>query len=134
MTRIRLVRAPNLAAVEYAYASTVSAGARMVYVAGACPLDSDGSVVGRDDLAAQTVQCLDNLVAALEAAGAVLTDVVETRVLVASSDRADLATVWDVYRERFGDHDVPSTLIGVAVLGYVNQLVEIEATAAVMSD
>jgi hypothetical protein len=29
----------------------------------------------------------------------------------------------------FGDHDAPSTLLGVAVLGYSGQLVEIEAVA-----
>ena len=29
----------------------------------------------------------------------------------------------------FGDHDVPSTLLGVTVLGYPEQLVEIEAIA-----
>ena len=131
MSDIHLIRAPQLADVEYAYASSVPVGARMIYLAGACPLDAEGAVVGRDDLTVQTEQCLDNLVAALEAAGATLTDVVETRVLVASSNRADLATVWGVYRERLGEHDVPSTLIGVAVLGYENQLVEIEATAAV---
>jgi hypothetical protein len=34
-------------------------------------------------------------------------------------------------RDAFGDHDVPSTLLGVTVLGYPDQLVEIEAVAAV---
>ena len=29
----------------------------------------------------------------------------------------------------FGEHDAPSTLLGVAVLGYPDQLVEIEAVA-----
>lgn len=29
----------------------------------------------------------------------------------------------------FGDHDAPSTLLGVAVLGYPDQLVEVEAVA-----
>lgn len=33
--------------------------------------------------------------------------------------------------EAFGNHDVPSTLMGVTVLGYPDQLVEIEAVAAV---
>jgi hypothetical protein len=32
----------------------------------------------------------------------------------------------------FGVHDVPSTLMGVTVLGYKDQLVEIEAVAAVL--
>jgi hypothetical protein len=34
--------------------------------------------------------------------------------------------------DSFGDHDVPSTLMGVTVLGYQEQLVEIEAVAAVL--
>ena len=38
---------------------------------------------------------------------------------------------WDVIRAAFGDHDAPSTLLGVSVLGYPDQLVEIEAVAAI---
>lgn len=65
-------------------------------------------------------------------ADAALEDVIATRVLVASSDQADLVAAWEVVRDAFGDHDVPSTLIGVAALGYDHQLVEVEATAAVI--
>ena len=39
---------------------------------------------------------------------------------------------WEVVRDSFGTHDVPSTLMGVTVLGYKDQLVEIEAVAAVV--
>jgi hypothetical protein len=59
-----------------------------------------------------------------------ITDVISTRVLVASTHQADLVTAWNVVREAFGEHDVPSTLLGVTVLGYGDQLVEIEAVAA----
>ena len=69
---------------------------------------------------------------ALEAAGAGIEDVISTRVLVASSNRSDLVAAWDVVRDAFGDHDVPSTPFGVTVLGYDDQLVEIEAVAAVV--
>jgi len=72
------------------------------------------------------------MTAALHAAGATLTDVISTRVLVASSNQADLVSAWNVVREAFGEHDVPSTLMGVTVLGYTDQLVEIEAVAAVV--
>ena len=65
------------------------------------------------------------------AAGAGLHDVVSTRVLVASARQSDLVTAWEVVRDAFGDHDAPSTLMGVTVLGYDDQLVEIEAVAAV---
>lgn len=74
---------------------------------------------------------METLSTALEAAGATLTDIISTRVLVASADRADLVTAWDVVHTAFGDHEVPSTLLGVTVLGYPDQLVEIEAVAAV---
>ena len=51
----------------------------------------------------------------------------------ASADKADLLTVWNVVRAAFGEHDPPSTLLGVAALGYDRQLVEVEAVATVPS-
>lgn len=72
---------------------------------------------------------MHNLVATLEAAGAGLHDVAKSTVYVASAERDDLVAVWQVVREVFGDHDAPSTLLGVAVLGYPDQLVEVEAVA-----
>ncbi len=74
---------------------------------------------------------METLRGALDAAGAHLTDVISTRVLVASADRADLHAAWNAVSAAFGDHDAPSTLLGVTVLGYPDQLVEIEAVAAV---
>lgn len=127
---VRLVRSHHLTdQAPYAYASVVEGPARTIHCAGACPLDEDGTTVAPGDLVAQTRQCLANLEEALAAADASLTDVAYTRVLVASSERADLVTAWDVVAERFGEHDVPSTLSGVTVLGYPDQLVEIEAVA-----
>ena len=72
-----------------------------------------------------------NLVTALAAAGASLTDVAKTTVYVATSDRADLTAAWEVVRSAFGEHDAPSTLLSVPVLGWPGQLVEVEAVAAV---
>ena len=105
-------------------------GSSLVFLAGACPLDSTGTTRAPGDHAAQAVAALDNLEAALAEIGASLTDVLATRVLVATADRTDLVTVWNVVADRFGTHDVPSTLLGVTVLGYPDQLVEIEAVAA----
>lgn len=72
---------------------------------------------------------MDNLVAALDAAGCTLADVAKSTVFVASDERADLVAAWQVVREAFGDHDAPSTLLGVAALGFEGQLVEVEAVA-----
>ncbi|MGA8116319.1 MAG: RidA family protein [Actinocatenispora sp.] len=129
---VTLVRSPSLSDVaEYAYAASVEPGARLVFAAGACPLDADGNTVCPGDHAGQARQVMANLRVALHDAGAALTDVVKTTVYVASGEQADLVTVWEVVRDTFGDHDAPSTLLGVAVLGYTGQLVEVEAVAAV---
>ncbi|MDR6989590.1 enamine deaminase RidA (YjgF/YER057c/UK114 family) [Paenarthrobacter nitroguajacolicus] len=96
------------------------------------PSDKDGTTAGIGDYAAQAAKAIENMCIALEAAGAGIRDVISTRILVASTERADLVTAWDVVREAFGEHDVPSTLMGVTVLGYEDQLVEIEATAAII--
>ncbi|MGB3187281.1 MAG: hypothetical protein WBG36_02150 [Ornithinimicrobium sp.] len=58
-------------------------------------------------------------------------DVVRTTVYVASSAREDLVACWEVVRDALAQHDPPSTLIGVPVLGYADQLVEVDAVAAI---
>ena len=128
---VSLLRSTSLADTPYAYAASVSAGSRLLFMAGACPLRSDGSTAGPGDHAEQARVCLDNLEQALADAGAGMTDIVSTRVLVVATTREDLVTTWDVVSARFGAHDVPSTLVGVSLLGYSDQLVEIEAVAAV---
>ncbi|SOD61970.1 Enamine deaminase RidA, house cleaning of reactive enamine intermediates, YjgF/YER057c/UK114 family [Streptomyces zhaozhouensis] len=132
VTLIRSAALSNVA--EYAYAATAPAEARLVFLAGACPLNADGSTAAVGDYAGQAAVAVANLRTALAEAGAGLTDVINTRVLVASSDQADLVAAWEVVRDAFGEHDVPSTLLGVTVLGYDDQLVEIEAVAALLDD
>ncbi|MBT2566947.1 RidA family protein [Arthrobacter sp. ISL-85] len=130
---VTLVRSSTLtASAQYAYAATVPGDARLIFLAGSCPLNKDGTTAGLGDYAAQAAKAIKSLCLALEAAGAGIGDVISTRVLVASTERADLVTAWDVVRAAFGEHDVPSTLMGVTVLGYEDQLVEIEAVAAVI--
>jgi len=130
---VTLVRSSTLSdTAEYAYAATAPSEARLIFLAGSCPLEADGSTAGVGDYAAQAAKCVENMTIALAEAGATITDVISTRVLVASSTQADLVAAWEVVRDAFGDHDVPSTLLGVTVLGYDDQLVEIEAVAAVL--
>jgi enamine deaminase RidA (YjgF/YER057c/UK114 family) len=133
MTPVQLIRSPSLAgSVQYAYAATAPAGSRIIALAGACPLDADGVTVSRGSYGAQTRAAFENLLVALADAGAGPTDILSTRLLVASSRQEDLWEAWDVYREAMGAHDAPSTLMGVTALGYRGQLVEIEAVAAVV--
>jgi enamine deaminase RidA (YjgF/YER057c/UK114 family) len=127
---VSLVRAEGLdGTVPYAYAAVTAPGS-LVFTAGACPLDEAGDVVAPGDVAVQAQQVMTNLDVALRAAGAELTDVAKSTVYVASSRREDLVAAWDVVRAAFGDHDAPSTLLGVTTLGFLGQLVEVEAVAA----
>lgn len=129
---VTLIRSDSLSdAAEYAYAATAPADARLIFLAGSCPLNEDGTTVGLGDYAAQAAQCIENMSTALSEAGASIEDVISTRVLVASTKQADLVAAWEVVRDAFGEHDAPSTLLGVTVLGYDDQLVEVEAIAAV---
>jgi len=128
---INLVRSDSLYKdAPYAYASIAPRGS-LIFTAGACPIDDRGEVVGVGvgDVRAQASLAVANLATALAESGATLADVLKTTVFVASTDQADLVAAWDVVSAAFGDHDAPSTLLGVTVLGYTTQLVEIEAVA-----
>jgi enamine deaminase RidA (YjgF/YER057c/UK114 family) len=126
---MQLIRSDSLYKdAPYAYASIAPRGS-LIFTAGACPLDDKGQVVGVDDVRAQASLAVANLSTALAASGATLADVLKTTVFVASTEQADLVAAWEVISAAFGDHDAPSTLLGVTVLGYANQLVEIEAVA-----
>lgn len=115
----------------YHHVTIVEAG-RTAYLAGQCPLDESGTLVGERDLMAQTDQVTANSLAALSAAGAAPGDVVRSVIYVASDDRAELAAVWD----RLNDGPIAqafttaSTLLGVTALGFPGQLVEVDLTAA----
>lgn len=126
----RLVRSMSLGPAPYAHAALVDAGARLVLTAGACPLDEGGAVVGAGDVVAQAEQVMVNLTAALAEAGASLSEVVRTSVYVASTDRSDLVAAWQVVHDAFAPHAPPSTLLGVTTLGHPDQLVEVDAIAA----
>ena len=124
-----LVRSDVLySGAPYAYASVAPPGS-LIFTAGACPIDENGTVAAVGDYVRQASDTMANLVTALAAAGASLADVLKTTVYVASSDRSDLYAVWQVVHSAFGAHDAPSTLLGVTTLGYAGQLVEIEAVA-----
>ncbi|WP_437738909.1 RidA family protein [Sorangium sp. So ce1335] len=115
----------------YHHVTIVEAG-RMAFLAGQCPLDVDGNLVGAGDHLAQADQVAANALAVLSAAGAQPADVVRSVIYVVSDDREVLAAVW----QRLNDSALgpafgtASTLLGVAALGFTGQLVELDLTAA----
>lgn len=116
----------------YSHTAVVEAGERLVFTAGAVPLDAEGNLVGPGDIAAQTRQVLANLTAQLTAASSSLDDVIASTVYVVADHSDALTAAWTEVRASplsTGPHT--STLLGVTVLGYPGQLVEITATAVV---
>lgn len=112
----------------YHYA-TVVGPSDLVFAAGACPLDESGEVVDGPDIPLQMARAVNNLLTALREAGAGVEDVLKTTVYVVATTQDELVRAWSVVEAAFGDARPPSTLLGVSVLGYTGQLVEIEAVA-----
>jgi enamine deaminase RidA (YjgF/YER057c/UK114 family) len=111
---------------------TVVTATRTAYLAGQCPLDPQGELVGADDLDAQVDQVAGNALAALRSVDAAPEHVVRTVIYVVSSDRSALAQVWRRFQaSQLGPaFSSASTLLGIAQLGFPGQLVELDVTAA----
>lgn len=103
-----------------------------ISVGGTAPIDAKGKTVGVGDPAAQTRQCLETIKAALEQAGASLSDVVRTRMLLTRIE--DWQQIAKVRGEYFKDIRPVDTV--VEVKGFINKewLIEVEVDAVVDED
>ena len=113
-----------------AYAHVAVATGKLVVTAGAVPLDAEGRLVGAGDAGAQARQVIENLLVQLREGGAEPEQIVKTIVYVVAAEPEPLSRVWAIVRES-PLTGAPSTLLGVAALGYPGQLVEVEAIAVV---
>jgi enamine deaminase RidA (YjgF/YER057c/UK114 family) len=115
----------------YSHAVAVDGG-RSIFIAGQVAFDQEGNLVGKGDLRAQTEKALDNLVAALAAAGAKPADVVKVNTYVVNYRPADYPIIREARARIFGGQNPPaSTMIGVQALAVEDLLIEIEAIAVV---
>lgn len=65
-TPVKLIRSDRLPDVaEYAYASKLPADAELIFLAGSCPLNADGSTAAIGDYAGHAAKCIDNMHIAL---------------------------------------------------------------------
>ena len=111
---------------------TVVAAGRLAFLAGQCPLDSSGSVVGAGDHAEQVDQIVANTLRALAAVDAGPEDVVRTVIYVVTDGTTVLGEVWRRFLESplAPAFTTASTLLGVARLGFTGQVVELDVTTA----
>lgn len=96
------------------YSQAVRAG-QLVFTSGQIPLDAAGTMVGGDDIEAQTEQVMKNLDAVLRAAGASFAKVVKATIFL--TDLSDFAIVNRVYGAVFEGHAPPArSTVQVAAL------------------
>ena len=115
----------------YSQVARVSSGTT-IYIAGQVSWDIDGNIVGIGDFEAQTRQVFHNLVAALAAFEAGLSDLVKIGIYVVDHDHSKLETIRRVRDEFFGDITPPvSTLLGVQGLAVRDLMIEVDGIAVV---
>lgn len=100
-----------------------------VHVSGTTATDASGAIVGVNDPAAQTRQCLKNIEAALKQAGASLKDVVRTRLYV--TDISEWEAYGRVHGEVFGEIRPATAMVEVNNLISPEMMIEIEVDAVI---
>jgi enamine deaminase RidA (YjgF/YER057c/UK114 family) len=101
-----------------------------IWVSGTTSTGSDGSIVGKGDPYAQAKQAIANIERALAAAGAVLAEVVRTRIFV--TDITHWQDIGRAHGEAFANIRPATTMVEVARLIDPDLLVEIEADAVII--
>ncbi len=111
----------NAIAIDFSQAK------RIIWVSGQLAFDENEKFVGKDDIGAQTEQCIKNIESALKKLGGSLDDVVQVTVFV--TEMSGLRLIHEVRLRYFKEPYPTSTL--VEVKGFVNPdaLIEINAVA-----
>ena len=100
-----------------------------MFVSGQVSVDAAGNLVGQGDALAQSVQCLENIEQALDAAGATRADVTKITAFLVDAD--DYPAYAQARLDFFGNPGPASSTVFISGLVSPDYLVEIEATAVV---
>ncbi len=131
MTEIQLLRPAGLVqSPAFSHVAVVPPGATTVYVGGQNAVDETGTIVGGDDVAAQTAKVMENLTTALAAAGAGIADLISVTVVLV--DGVDIRQAYGAAAASLAAATTPPLVqaLLVANLGVPGALVEVSAVAA----
>ena len=132
---ITLTNPEALPKVDFHRQVAIATGSKLVFMAGQVAWDADGTLVGKDDLAAQVEQCYLNVAAAVAGAGGTLDNVAKVTIYIADWSLDKMPLLQEGRARAFAKLGVtlraPGTLIGVAALFTPDHLVEIEAIAVI---
>lgn len=120
----RLISSGSIFEAQIGYSRAVVQG-DWVFVSGTTGFDYSNMTIS-DDLVEQTDQCLKNIVAALDQAGASLSDVMRVTYVLPNS--TDFPQCWPVLRKYFGEVR-PAAMMISAGLADPRMKIEIEVTA-----
>jgi enamine deaminase RidA (YjgF/YER057c/UK114 family) len=132
MSQTALLRPEGLVqSPAFSHVAVVPPGATTLYIGGQNAVDGEGTLVGGDDIAAQTRQVMKNLHLALAAAGASVQDLVMVTILLVEG--ADLDAAYPVAAAELAGAAPPVVAVRVAGLAVPGALLEVSAVAALTS-
>jgi enamine deaminase RidA (YjgF/YER057c/UK114 family) len=116
---------PNTTQYGYSQATVVAPNAKVIYVAGQIGITDEGP----NDFEHQVDRSFENMIAALEAAGGRVEDVVKITILIKDYDEEKLKYLVSKRRQVFGNNPPASILIPVPRLALDSLKFEIDAVA-----
>ena len=114
---------------HFSPATMIEAKGRLVFLSGMLARRPDGSIAGVGDIEAQTRQVLENIKAAVEAAGGTMDDVCRVDVYIRNMEQFD--AIHKVRREYFHEPLPASTMVEVVKMTHPDYLIEISAIAVI---
>ncbi len=100
----------------------------LIFTSGQLPIIPETGELLKDDIKKETRQCLENIKAILEEAGATLEDIVKVNIYIVDMD--NFSSINQVYEEYFNQHKPARSCVEVSRLPK-NGNIEIEAIAVI---
>jgi len=108
---------------------TTQGNGKTIYIGGQDAVNTNGEIIGKGDIAAQTEQVMENLLTALSACGATFDNLVKLSIYMVQGQ--NIYSGFQVSQKYFGKLTNPPAISVLIVAGLANSdfLVEIDATA-----